>query len=61
MIRYTVRRGEYQGTTDNRLDRWYIQQAGEDFRPFGAGFATKREATEAAKRAETEILAQLDS
>lgn len=42
---YEIVRGAYQGTTDDRLDRWYIQIKGctlIDRR--GAGYATKREA-----------------
>ena len=46
---YIVARGEYQGTTDNRLDRWYTGRVGEDWRPIGAGHRTRAAALEAVK------------
>lgn len=45
---YYVREGAYQGTTDDRLGRWYIGQEGHPFAPHGAGYATQRAAWEAA-------------
>ena len=46
---YFVREGSYQGTTDDRLGRWYYGHQDDDgFRPWGAGYATQREAWEAA-------------
>ena len=42
---YSVVQGEYHGTTDDRADRWYLQNDREhsvDRR--GKGFATKQEA-----------------
>ncbi len=46
---YYVRRGSYMGTTDDRLDRWYVGHSGDEFfRPFAPGFRTQREAWEAA-------------
>lgn len=27
---WTITRGAYQGTTDDRLDRWYIQRESDD-------------------------------
>lgn len=42
---YEISKGEYVGTTDNRLDRWYIGP-----RKYGKGFATRREALEVAAR-----------
>ena len=38
---YYVREGSYQGTTDDRLGRWYVGRADAGgFRPYGAGFAS---------------------
>jgi hypothetical protein len=34
---YVVREGSYQGTTDDRLGRWYVGHKGELFRPWGPG------------------------
>lgn len=45
---YYVREGSYQGTTDDRLGRWYVGCEGKPFRPFGAGYRTKGEAWKAA-------------
>jgi hypothetical protein len=46
---YYVREGEYRGTTDNRLGRWYYGHASDTgFRPFGPGHASKAEAWAAA-------------
>ncbi len=44
---YTIRRGSYIGTPDDRLDRWYIERIDApcvDRR--GSGFRTRREALE---------------
>ena len=41
---YCVRQGSYRGTPDDRLGRWYVGRVGESFRPFGAGYATRRAA-----------------
>jgi hypothetical protein len=41
---YYVQQGEYQGTTDNRLGRWYIGREGHPFRPDGTGHPTARAA-----------------
>lgn len=42
-----VRQGSYIGTTDDRLGRWYAGEDGYGFRPWGAGFSSRREAAEA--------------
>jgi len=48
-IGWTVGRGAYQGTTDDRLDRWYATRDGADLVDrTGPGYATRREAAEAA-------------
>lgn len=41
---YSVTRGAYSGTTDDRLDRWYLQAEDGPVDRRGAGFATKKEA-----------------
>jgi hypothetical protein len=44
---YSINRGSYQGTTDDRLDRWYIERDSNtmvDRR--GGGFITKKLALE---------------
>lgn len=44
---YTIRRGSYSGTSDNRIDRWYVERLDAsmvDRR--GNGFASKRAALE---------------
>ena len=38
---YYVREGAYQGTSDDRLGRWYVGRDDEPFRPFGPGFASR--------------------
>ena len=44
-----VRQGAYQGTTDDRLGRWYTVREGDDFfRPWGAGCASRMDAAESA-------------
>lgn len=44
---YEVIRGAYAGTTDDRADRWYIQEINSDtVDRRGAGFSTKKEALE---------------
>ncbi len=46
---YFIREGEYHGTTDNRIGRWYVGHESEGgFRPFGAGHGTRTEAWAAA-------------
>lgn len=48
---FVLMRGEYQGNTDDRYGRWYIQRVDSgrlDFR--GPGFATRREALEEIER-----------
>jgi hypothetical protein len=45
---YYIREGAYQGTTDDRLGRWYFGREGEPFRPIGAGHRTQGEAWAAA-------------
>jgi hypothetical protein len=46
---YYIREGSYQGTTDDRLGRWYYgHESDEFFRPYGAGYRTQREAWTAA-------------
>jgi hypothetical protein len=39
-----IREGSYQGTTDDRLGRWYLGRDGEPFRPWGSGYRTQGEA-----------------
>lgn len=44
---YEVKRGDYSGTTGNRLDRWYVVERGALLIDrSGAGHATRREALE---------------
>lgn len=45
---YYVREGSYQGTTDDRLGRWYVGKEGELFAPFGAGYPSRAQAWAAA-------------
>lgn len=46
---YYVREGSYQGTTDDRLGRWYFGHKSDNgFRPYGAGHPTQTAAWEAA-------------
>lgn len=46
---YYIREGSYQGTTDDRLGRWYFGHKDDNgFRPYGAGYGTQRKAWEAA-------------
>ena len=45
---WRIERGAYQGTTDDRLDRWYPQRPDRDaIDRRGPGYATLREAREA--------------
>ena len=45
---WNIERGAYQGTTDDRLDRWYVQHPDRDaIDRRGPGYATLREAREA--------------
>jgi hypothetical protein len=47
---YYIREGSYQGTTDDRLGRWYVgHDQDEFFRPYGAGHATQGDAWLAAE------------
>lgn len=48
---YFIREGSYQGTTDDRLGRWYVGREGEMFAPHGAGYRTQGEAWAAAAEA----------
>jgi hypothetical protein len=42
---YWISRGAYQGTCDDRLDRWYIDEIGADHLDRrGAGYRTTRDA-----------------
>lgn len=42
---YYIREGSYQGTTDDRLGRWYYGHDDDGgFRPYGSGYRTQREA-----------------
>ena len=42
---YEVNRGSYMGTTDDRLDRWYIERTDADaVDRRGRGYRTRREA-----------------
>jgi len=44
---YTLARGDYTDTSENRLDRWYWDWDGESYRDRrGQGFATRRDALE---------------
>ena len=46
---YDIREGSYTGTTDDRLGHWYVTHESDDtFRPYGAGYATKTAAWNAA-------------
>lgn len=46
---YYIREGAYQNTHDDRLGRWYFGHKDDiGFRPYGAGYATRTEAWEAA-------------
>jgi len=52
---YYIREGSYQGTTDDRLGRWYVGHESEEFfRPYGAGYRTQGEAWAAAATAAAE-------
>lgn len=45
---YRVTRGAYSGTTDDRIDRWYIDDIESDIVDRrGFGYATKQDALEA--------------
>lgn len=45
---YTITRGAYQGTPDDRLDRWYVERIDADAHDRrGPGYRTRREALEA--------------
>jgi hypothetical protein len=53
--RFTATRGTYQGTTDDRIDRWYIEDAeARHVDRRGPGYRTKREALAEAARLEEE-------
>lgn len=53
---YFIREGEYQGTADNRLGRWYFgHEEDNGFRPLGAGHASQKTAWEAALEHAREI------
>lgn len=55
MRRFTVERGAYRNTTDDRLDRWYISDrlsSVVDRR--GSGYRTRAEARREATRLERE-------
>lgn len=41
---WTVRRGNYYGSTDDRADRWYADQDGHPIDHRGRGHATRKEA-----------------
>ena len=42
---YWISRGAYQGTSDDRLDGWYVDKIGADYLDRrGAGYATARDA-----------------
>ena len=41
---YVARRGDFDGTTDDRRDRWYIDTIGEPVDHRGPGHPTRREA-----------------
>ena len=46
---YYIREGSYQGTTDDRLGRWYFgHKEDEFFRPYGSGHPSQKAAWEAA-------------
>jgi hypothetical protein len=50
---YIISRGAYQGTTDDRLDRWYIDREEADtWDRRGPGFRSLAEAHEAIDRQE---------
>ena len=45
----TIRRGSYQGTPDDRADRWYVCSDVTDYHDVrGAGYATRAAALESA-------------
>lgn len=44
---YEITRGDYVGTTDNRIDRWYIDHSDGPVDRRGAGYRTQQEAMEA--------------
>ena len=50
-----VREGSYQGTTDDRLGRWYVGIRGFAFAPWGEGHATEAEAWTAALETAREL------
>lgn len=45
---YYIREGAYQGTSDDRLGRWYVGREGHPFQPHGAGHASQKAAWDAA-------------
>jgi hypothetical protein len=46
---YYIREGSYQGTTDDRLGRWYFGHKDDNgFRPYGSGHPSQKAAWEAA-------------
>lgn len=51
---YYIREGAYQGTTDDRLGRWYVGHEDHAYAPHGAGHATQKAAWEAAAEAARE-------
>jgi hypothetical protein len=59
---FYVREGSYQGTTDDRLGRWYVGHKDEDgFKPFGPGYRSQKAAWEAARdQAEHDPTATVD-
>jgi hypothetical protein len=49
MDKYIIVRGSYHGTTDDRIDRWYIVLSGGPYTK-RIGYRTKKEAREALKQ-----------
>lgn len=43
-VGFYVYRGSFTGTTDDRLDRWYVGRLGQTRAPFAPGYRTRREA-----------------
>jgi hypothetical protein len=41
---YTISRGDYIGTSDDRADRWYISRDGDIYDRRGPGYRTRTEA-----------------
>ena len=53
--RYEAVQGDYIGTTDNRRDRWYVQEIGGVADRRGAGYSTRDEALDTIEMGEVSV------